>query len=346
MKKLNTSLLTYIDHYSVTALIDKINEANEDVEISGNSFGGSIYAGQGFIDFLNSSKNKVNANVTGIAASMGCTLLSSFNYVKGAYQSDVMFHSMAGSPNLVDHTNEFLYKSLAKKINEVKFKKITGHELKTVMMAKGDERFNVWITGKDAEEIGLYDEGYDLLEKQNNLDELPKLNDLGYEIPKEIKEKYAKKAKDIIITTKNNNDNNDNNDTMDIQKLTKEALKEGNPTLFLEIATDERNRISKIAKFLVVDEKKAQSIIDSGKDLTVEDVVEFMEKKVALGKVADIEGLSDGDDDFVPTRNVKTQKTEKLTDKQKEAKEKTAALDEILDDSGISSDVDRIVDTK
>lgn len=342
MIRLNSSNTIFFDNFSTNELIREIKEANEDVELSWLSHGGSTSFGQEFARFLGEHAFKVDADIAGIVASMGVFALPFFNHVKGANQSDLMIHSpFTRGEAPTEHTMQFFYKALLKKVDKEKFAEITGHKLKDVVFAKGDNRINVWITGKEAKTIGFYDESYDLLDKAADLTQpIPSTEFLGYDIPSEIKEKYAKKTKNIIIPTKNNNNND-----MDIKTLTKEALKEGNPTLFAEIAIEERLRISKIAKYLVVDEKKAQSLIDGGNALSIEDVEYFMEKKAGLDKVADLEN-DESDNDFVPTRNVKTQKTENLTDEQKEAKERTAALEEVAEESGLSADIKRITGEK
>ena len=323
MKKINTDLPTFIDSFSISRLIDLIDEVKEDSEVSWNSFGGSTYAGQNFIDFLNNFKHKVDANVTGIAASMGAVALAFFNKVKGAHQSDIMIHSMSGSQNLVKHTNTFLYKALAKKINEFVFKDITGHKLKSVMMAEGEDRVAVWFTGKDAVKMGLFDEGYDLLAKQNNLDtELP-TNEIGYEIPKHISIKYntTKKQKDQIEIPKKND--------MEIKDITITQLQSGNPELYnaiSKIATEKENkRVSDILKYGGSDLEKANEIITSGKEISLEDVAFFTEKKANLAKVANLEEGSEGD--LVPAKKTKN-----------EDDEKKAALAELEEAIGIDNE--------
>lgn len=323
MEKIQTDLPNFIDSFSVTRLIEKIDEVNQDSEISWNSFGGSTYAGQNFIDFLNNFKHKVDANVTGIAASMGAVTLAFFNKVKGAFQSDIMLHSMSGSQNLVKHTNTFLYKALAKKINESVFKEITGHKLKSVMLAEGEDRIAVWFTGKDAVKMGLFDEGYDLLAKQNNLEtELPQ-NEIGYEIPKHISIKYNTTQKKIEIPQNKKND-------MEIKDITITQLETGNPELYnaiSKIATEKENtRVSDILKYGGSDLEKANGIIKSGKVISLEDVAFFTEKKANLAKVADLE--KDSEDDFVPAKQTKN----------KEDDEMKVALAELDDINGVGKE--------
>lgn len=311
MRKINTNLPYFIDVYSMNALINEIEESDDDREISWNSLGGSVYAGQQFADFLNNKEGSLIANVSGIAASMGASLLPFFDKVKGAAQSDIMLHSASGGPGAkMKHTNEFLYEALKKKVDEEKFEKITGYKLKTVMLAEGDERVNVWFTGKDAKQMGLYDEVYDLLNPKNNI-ELPS-NDIGYEIPKEIKEKYGYIKKE--------------NMSLDLSKLQSEH-KELYDSIVNSVKKAELERVKAIFKYAKFDFEKAEKLINSGEELSVEHVEHFMEKKYNAQK---IQTLEDGSEkDFTPSKETKN-KTEKS--------EKEQALEEINSELGLVFD--------
>ena len=171
MKRLVTDDPRYIDSYSINSLINKIDEISDnEIELSWNSFGGSVWDGWQFADFLKTTDKKINARVTGIAASMGATLLAYFDKVVGTKQADVMIHSVYTSvDSLTDRSNDELYKVLAAKIDEAKFKEIVGQSLKDVMNLKGEERRNVWISGQQAFDIGLFDELIDLQPEEATL---------------------------------------------------------------------------------------------------------------------------------------------------------------------------------
>jgi ATP-dependent protease ClpP protease subunit len=276
-KKLNTALPLYIDHESMVQLIDQINLIDEEAEISWNSFGGSVYAGQQFADFLNNKEIKLEANVTGIAASMGASLLPFFDKVKGSEQSDIMLHAASGGGGAsIKHTNQFLYEALAKKINEETFKEITGHELKAVMLAEGDNVFNVWFTGKDAKKMGLFDEAYNLVSPKSNSLGLPA--NLGYELPEHIRTKYNQITKD-----------------MEVKDLTAAKLQAENPELYNSIIAVEQKRVNAIMKYAKYDIEKASELIKSGAELQLEDVEYFMEKKYNSEKIEELEKGSVGD---------------------------------------------------
>ncbi|MCP4762378.1 MAG: hypothetical protein GY870_11405, partial [archaeon] len=279
MRKINTDLPEYLYQSTITPLIDLLNIDKEDKEVPWNTFGGSIYAGQRFIDYLNSEREfKIDANITGIVASMGVASLPFFDYVKGAEQSDLMVHSTTGGSNH-SHSNEFLYNALAEKINEAKFKEVTGKEFKSVMLAEGDERIDVWITGKQAGYIGFYDETYNLLDKTASLDGKINAKDLEYSLPENIAIKYGLKPKENKI---NNND-------MEIKDVTIDMLKKNNVDFYNSILKEGRERVSAISKYAQYDPEKANEIINSGRDLTIEDVEHFMEKKFNKQNIVNLE---------------------------------------------------------
>ena len=333
MRKINTDLPEYIYQSSITALIDKIDEEKVDSEIPWNTFGGSVYAGQRFIDYLNSERDfKINANVSGIVASMGPVTLPFFDHVKGAEQSDLMIHSVAGGSNQ-EHTNKFLYDALAKKIDEVKFKEVTGLELKKVMLAKEDERINVWITGKQAKYIGFYDETYDLLDKAASLDGKLQVAELNYELPENIAKKYGLIKENNLkpIITKND---------MEIKDVTASILQKENTAVYNAILDAgkkaEQERTASIMKYAKYDMDKANEILKNGESLTTEHVEHFMDKKHAALKLAGLEDNSEKELD--PAKKTVVVKKAEATPEQKE---KAAALEELDDKTGVNDKIEK-----
>jgi ATP-dependent Clp protease, protease subunit len=324
-KKINTDLPEYLNQSYITQLIDKINEVNSDIELDWNSFGGSVYAGQRFADFLGQKKNKITANVSGIAASMGAVLLPYFDYVKGANQADIMIHSMAGDApvNTWGHTNQFLYDSLAKKINEKRFKEITGYELKDVMMPSDNKQIDVWITGKQAGYIGLFDETYDLLDKAASFAKVD-LKGLEFTLPENLQIKYGFK-------------NNQIKTEMEIKDVTVNALQTGNREVYESIYNAgkkaEQTRVAEIMEYGKYDLVKAEEIVKSGNELSKQDVAYFIEKKMSAQKVAELETGSEKD--FKTATAPKGEKDNRSA----EEKEKAAALDELNDITGINAKI-------
>jgi len=328
MKKINTDLPTQIYSYTVALLIDKINEVNQDAEISWDSWGGSTGSGQKFIEFLNNKENKLNANVAGYAVSMGAVMLPFFDHVKGSKQADVMIHSVSGGPKSTrKHTNQFLYEALAKKIDEPKFKKITGFDLETVMLAEDEDRVDVWMTGTQAGEIGLFDETYDLLDKAASFEQID-FTDIGYEVPNNIKEKYSKKAK---IVKSNTNE-------MEIKDVTQSQLLSGNPSVHAAIVKEAREaeqlRVVGIMKYAEFDMPKAIELIEKGAALSIENVEHFLEKKHAAIALAALEDGSEGE--IKPGKKEAKVESKPQT---KEAKEMDEALNELNVELGLDEPV-------
>lgn len=325
MRKINTDLPEYIFQETITALIDKIEESKEDSELPWNTFGGSVYAGQRFIDYLNTPREfKINSNTSGIVASIGTVALAFFDKTRGANQSDLMLHSVAGGSNQ-EHTNQFFYEAIAKKIDQVKFKEVTGFELKQVMLAKEDERINVWMTGKQAGYIGFFDETYDLLDKAASLSGKINSKELDYELPENIAIKYGLKQKQNKIE----------ND-MEIKDVTVEMLKSGNPTVYNAIKNEgvKENSIevAKIMKYAKYDPDKAAEMIEKGEKLNVEHVEYFMEKKFNKTTLDNLETNSEG-----KLNAAKTTVSEKKKELTAEEKEKQDSLEELNERIGITS---------
>jgi ATP-dependent protease ClpP protease subunit len=310
-------------------LINEIDSVKEDSEITWNSFGGSVYAGQKFIDYLNNKENKLSANVTGIAASMGAAILPFFDSIRGAIQSDIMIHSASGgAKSTLKNSNEFLYNALAKKIDEVKFKEVTGKELKTVMMAEDDERVDVWITGKQAGYIGLFDETYDLLDKAASIKGEINIGELDYQLPENIKSKYG-------LNTKQNQTNNND---MEVKDVTVDVLQKENKAVYDTIGaaakTAEISRVAAIMKYAEHDMKKATEIINSGKELSTEDVEYFMEKKFNSEKIDELE---EGSEEKLKTAKVTKSEEEKTAEEKEKEAEWEAEQESIRNVTGVET---------
>lgn len=320
MRKINTEHPAYIGFDTISELIGEIEKYGEDAEIAWNSGGGSTYAGQQFADYLNKTTLKLNANVSGVAASMGAVLLPFFSKTIGANQADLMIHSCSGgAKSTIKHTNEFLYNALSKKIDEVKFKEITGKDLKEVMMAEDENRVDVWFTGKDAAYMGLFDESYDLLDKAASLN--PKIDLSNYALPENIKTKYLKTN---LIT----------NNSMEIKDVTASMLLTGNKEAYDSIfeagKKAEQTRVTEIMKYAQYDMNKANEIVKSGANLSIEHVEHFMEKKFDKTKLNELETGSQSD--LNPGKPIVTTKEAKTA----EQKEKEAAFDELNAELGLT----------
>jgi len=297
MKKFNTDLPTYIGIYSMNRLINEIELMDDnEIEMSWYSYGGDVWAGNSLADFLTSSAKKIDARVTGVAASMGALLLAYFNKVIGAKQANIMIHSVSADVDKVAETkNQELYDVLKLKIDEPKFKEVTGTELKTIMFLKGEDRKNIWLTGQEAFDVGLFDELIDLTpeEKTKNdamLSELRLSASLDYKLPdrllnnSEITNKQIKKSMDI------------NELKTEHPELYAQVLKEGKNSGVTEGVTSgiktEKDRVNAWMVFNDVDPEKVKTGIESGETMTKAEELSFLRNSQSLDMQKTLEAAS------------------------------------------------------
>lgn len=275
MKKFNTDLPYIIDNYVINKLVNELeNIEDSEIEMSWFSFGGSVWAGWQLAEYLQTTKKTITAKVTGIAASMGGVLLAYFDKVIGTKQSDVMLHSvMTSEDSLTDRSNSELYEVLKSKINEDKFKAIVGEDLKTIMFLKGKKRKDVWLTGQQAFDVGLFDELIDLTPTETNKSNSYELAaKLDYELPKHLK---------INIKEKKESKFNINQKS---EKMTKSELKAEHASVYAEIfesgkeagITAEKNRVKTWLVFNDLDSEKVKKGIESGVEMTKPEELNFM----------------------------------------------------------------------
>ena len=323
MARINTDLPLMIESYSMNELINVIDGyEDEEIELAWNSYGGSVWAGYQFADYLQQTNKKITARVTGIAASMGTALLAYFDKVVGSKQSDVMIHSVSTNLKaLRGRKNTELYDILKTKINEAKFKDITGKELKDVLLAEGDNRVDVWLSGEQAFEVGLFSELIDLTpeekEVKNTLVNQFKLSaELGYKLPENLKNENS----NIGGVTENLN-NNVNNESMNLQKLKAE-----HPEVYAEVRnegiTAEKQRVATWMVFNDVDPEKVKAGIISGEPMAEAEKLTLMRAAQTIDLQANLESGNAGE--VTPNADA----TKLKTDAQKEADELNAALEE------------------
>ncbi len=276
MKKLHTTNPGFIGEFSMNNLITEIeNISDNEIEVSWNSFGGSLWAGWLFADFMQGTSKKIDAKVTGIAASMGGVLLAYFNKVIGTKQADVMIHSVRTNINSIrNKSNEELYNVLKSKIDEVKFKEVTGEELKTIMFLTGEDRKDVWLTGQQAFDVGLFDELIDLTpeEKTNSnvLADFKLVASLDYELPEHLKVK-----KKLV----NSFNNNQNSSKMDVTEL-----KAKHPQVYAMVFDSgktaginaEQDRVNAYLVFNDLNPEQVKAGIESGKTMSKAEELTFL----------------------------------------------------------------------
>ena len=75
-KRYNTDLPNIISSFYISRMINELEAFEEnEIEINWLSYGGSVWAGFEFADWLKQTDKKITARVTGLAASMGASLI-------------------------------------------------------------------------------------------------------------------------------------------------------------------------------------------------------------------------------------------------------------------------------
>lgn len=332
MKKYNTDLPYIISNYYINQLVNELDAFEEnEIEMSWLSYGGSVWAGNQFADYLQTTEKKIDARVTGLAASMGAALIPYFNKATVARQADIMIHSVSSSVGkLARKSNQELYDALKSKINEDKFEKITGHKLKDIMFLEGEDRIDVWVSGKEAYDFGLFEELIDLTpeEKVSNdamLNELKLTANLDYELPERLQHKSE-------ITNKNNKKSMDKNKLKtEHPELYAEVLKEGENSGVTAGIKTEKDRVDAWMVFNDVDPEKVKAGIESGKEMTKAEELAFLRASHTLEMQKSLEELSSENVD----PNKKTGKPKN------EAEKEAEKLDDALESAGISKEGDK-----
>lgn len=267
---------------------------------------------------------------------MGTALLPYFKKVVGSVQSDVMIHSVSTDiKSIKARKNTELYDLLKAKINEPKFKDITGVELKAVLMAEDEDRKDIWLSGQQAFDVGLFDELIDLTpdELQTNAlltNDFKLSAELGYNLPEHLSNKAGETKEGKVNNT--NTNINSNNNFMDVNKLKAE-----HPAVYAEVfeagtvegntqgATAEKNRVDSWMVFNDVEPDKVKAGIESGKEMTKAEMMNFMR---ASQKAEMQNGLeSSSAEDLTPDNKVGAVLT---GDKKEEEAEAAAYADSML----------------
>jgi ATP-dependent protease ClpP protease subunit len=329
MEIFNTDLPTFIGRFSMSKLINELS-AIEDNEIlmPWYSYGGDVWSGFDFADFLKDGGKEITAKVTGVAASMGAALLPYFKKVIGAKQSNIMIHSVSSDVEFLrKNKNEELYQVLSSKINEEKFEKIKSVKLKDIMFSEGGNRRDVWLSGQEAFDVELFDELIDLspeetLKNELMLNEFRLTANLSYELPKSLQNKT-----EIINETKTKCMKIDELKTSH-PKLYAEVFAEGESSGLKSGVEAEKERVNAWMVFNDVDPEKVKAGIESGKGMTKAEELSFLRNSQKLEMQKSLENSSAGS--ISADKNTGKPKTE--------AEKEDAKLDNALDELGIKEE--------
>lgn len=294
----------YFPILSVTAeeMINRIEESkDEDLTIRMSTPGGSVASGWGIAAKLKEFENNVTIKVDGMAASMGFVLLMYADQVEALDVSRLMVHradmvvDTEEERKILETVNQELKSKLKKKVDNKKFKEITGYSIDQVFDSS-KERVNVWISGKQAEQLGIVD-------KINNLD--PKnssakaLQQLDVAANYEGTDVYAWKEPEEEPTNKEETSSNHQN----LENMDYKNLKAQYPELFNQIKDEgknegieqERERVKSCLTFVEADQKEVVRMINEGEELKQSKQVELQNKLLALNAKGQIQNDSAGD---------------------------------------------------
>lgn len=277
------SILTPLFSFIVEDIIARINEIpiEDDLDVLLNSPGGSVFAGWTVGSVLAERKGKVKIKVAGHAASMAPALLLFADSTEALDVTQFMLHRADmfvendEEKELLAQINKDLFKKLSSKIDGFKLKEIKGVTLKEIF--EGEERINVWLTAKEAKEIGLIDKVVKLERKSVTAYYGEEISAILKPVAEKVIEEKTPKVeiKDIVKPIKNKNP----------KKMDKKELMAQHPDLYNEImqdgATLERDRIEAWTSFSTIDVKAVAEGIKSGEAITNKDFAAFAEKQIS-----------------------------------------------------------------
>ena len=239
-------------------LISKMDEyENEDITIRLNTPGGSVFAGWGIIAKMQERTKKTNLKLDGAVASMGSLIAIFGDYVESLDITNIMIHRadmLVESPEdqtFLDNVNKQLRSKLESKIDTKKLKELKGISIKDLF--EKDERIDLWLTAKEAKQLGLVNKINTLTPK-----ELTAFNNKMFSVAAE----FNPSPINTIMTL--------------------EELKAKHPALFTEAVAvgvaQENDRIGACMVFAEIDLPGVKQAIESGKPLSAKQTAEFQLK--------------------------------------------------------------------
>ncbi len=300
-------LYSHIFGFTAETLINGIDEnMDEPIAIRANTPGGDVFAGWGIIAKMQ-EHGDITMKIDGSVASMGTFITIFANNVEALDVSKIHLHRASmfvdgqEDQDFLDSVNADLKKKLKAKIDEAKFKEITGVSINQLFDA--DKRVNVTLTAKEAKAVGLVDKVITLKPSE----------------AKAFQEKYFK-----IAASENGVDepvtqpikNKPKFKPMSVETLKIEALKAEHPDLFKEIydqgVNAERDRVGAWATFLDVDSEKVIKAIKEGDELTATATAELTRKAVSIKALGNIEGDGAEETETEETEAAKTGDEKKI----------------------------------
>jgi ATP-dependent protease ClpP protease subunit len=308
-----------IDSYKARefhAAVSGITDESEEVLLRINSPGGSPEYGWGMISMFKDLKNPKRILVDGQAHSMGAYFLAYANDVESLDVSEFLIHRAAypewieSNPENFDdamkgnliRVNQSLEKALRSKIDVAKFEAMKQVRIKDIFSL--DSRIDVFLTAKEAKEIGL----------------ISKITKLTAEMAADIT-MFAKAAQseNKIYIPKAADQAPEKPLNPNPKHMTQAELKAAHPELFADIQKDavaqERDRVGAWMAFNDVDPVAVAKGITDGASMSHTMMAELSRKSVA--KAAVTTAAADSPEGITP----EGAKTAEQIAKEKEAKD-------------------------
>lgn len=267
-------LYSPIYDFVAAELLASIEEnMGSDITLRENTPGGSVFSAYGIYSKVKEHGN-VHLKVDGSAMSGGAFLPL---YVKSSECLDVsrfmlhradMYVEDGEDQAFLDSINKDLKAQMKAKIDEAKFKDVTGYTIDELF--NPETRLDIYLTGKQAKEIGLVD----------------KVVKLTPEMQKAISA-FNNKMYNVAAMATEPNVKNSN-----IKNMTADEIKQQNPAVYAEIlalgVAQERDRVEACMVYNDIDPVAVKKAIESGKPLSQKEMAELNLKAVSGKLLTDV----------------------------------------------------------
>lgn len=270
--------------WNVQEILEKMESigADSDITFRMNSGGGSVFAAQGWLKDMKLRKGKNIGSIEGNASSMAFMLALNMDKVVCLETSKALIHrafmwieNEEGRKLLAD-INEQFRQTIVARLNVPALEKRLGMSLDAFLYAgeKNEVRHEVYLNADDMVAIGL-------VAQEDVLKITPDIAaDLGLS-PTAMFDNYREPIQSQNILQTNNNNNN--METPDLNAVKMAAKQE------------EQARVAAWMVFAEVDLAKVQAGIESGKEISMKEMGEFMLAKADAGKLKTLEAQSQAD---------------------------------------------------
>ena len=274
-----------IDSESSANFINAINEVDDNLLVRVNTGGGEPMYAWGMAAKFSEFEKAKKVQVDGKAFSAGFYFCLYADEVNALDVSQFMIHRAAfpswyeessyfaeAEKTQLENVNAKLKEAFVNKVDVAKFEKIAKVTVDEVFSF--DTRIDVFLTAKEAKQIGLVD---------NILTITPKMK---AEISSNMEMYGMKQIEQVTINTNNKNH----------KKMTLEAFRSEHPEVFAEAlnlgASNEKTRVNAWMVFNDVDPATVSAAIKDGKELTVDIMAELTRKQISAEHLASLEAGS------------------------------------------------------